>query len=186
MRWDRLFDDLEAELDAAGAAEQSAEIAERTRLELAQVAFADRLAASSRPVLLELLGGSAATGRVVAVGDGWCVVGDEQAVLVPMAAVVSVSGLARAARPASADGVTRRLSLASALRRVARDRSAVLLRLVDGRSLTGTLDAVAADHLELSEHGLDDVRRPGAVLRARCVPFAAVAALTPAGPSSLT
>ena len=185
VRWERLFADLESELASRHGAEQAAETAERSRFELGEVRLADRLAGAERPVRVQVCGGGAYTGRVRAVGDGWCVLAEEAVTLVPLTAVTSVEGLGRVARLPVVDGVTRRLTLAAALRRIARDRSSVRLQLTDGRQLTGTLDAVAADHVELSEHGPDDARRPGAVQRVRCVPFAALAAVTALGPWSL-
>ena len=46
MRWDDLFDDLEAQLAAAERDEALAQVAERTRAERAQVGWFDRVAAA--------------------------------------------------------------------------------------------------------------------------------------------
>ena len=48
---------------------------------------------------------------------------------------------------------------------------------VSGATVTGTIDAVGADALELSEHPSDLPRRPENVTARRVVPFTAVAAL---------
>jgi hypothetical protein len=187
VRWERLFDDLEAQLEAASAAELSAEVAERTRHELSRLTLADRLVAwVGQPVVLDLLGGGSVAGDLERAAEEWVVVrrGPVPA-LVPLTAVVGVGGLGVPAAPAGDQiGVLRRLRLASALRAVARDRSQVHVTLVDGRAVTGTVDAVGADHLDLAEHPADEPRRPAAVRRVRTFPFAALGVLRPAPGSS--
>lgn len=185
MRWERLFDDLEGELAAAEAAERYAEVAERSRLELGQVTWTDRLAATEGPVRLDVRGAGGLLGRVSTVGDGWLVLQGPPIALVATGAVLAVEGLGRDARPAAVHDVARRLSLSSALRRLARDRSPVHVTLVDGRRLVGTVDAVAADHLDLAEHPVDVPRRARAVTRVRSVPMASLAVLTPSAATTL-
>jgi hypothetical protein len=189
VRWERLFDDLEAQLDAAAEAELAGEVAERTRHERAQLTLADRLVAwVGEPVTLDLLGGASVAGRLDQAAQQWVVVVDGPLpALVPMTAVVAVGGLGRPASAADRDTVLRRLSLPTALRAVARDRSPVRVELVDGRVLTGTVDAVGADHLDLAEHPVDEPRRPTSVRGVRALALAAVAVVRPApGSTTLT
>lgn len=185
MRWDRLFDDLEAQLDAAASAELTAELADRTRRERALVELADRVVARTGQTLgVKLAGGSAHEGMVIDVAQQWFVLQAHGPVLVPLAAVTQVRGLGNAATTTGRDTVRRRLSLASALRAVARDRSPVRVGLIDGSVLAGTLDAVAADHVDLAEHALDEPRRASAVRAVTSVPFAALAFVRPEPGSS--
>ncbi len=187
MRWERLFEDLEGQLEAASVAELAGEVAERTRIELGRLSFADRLmAAVGELVALDLLGGASVEGRLERAAEEWLVL--RQGVLpalIPLRAVITVSGLGIAAAE-QRSVVLRRLSFASVLRAVARDRSPVRIESVSGRSLSGTVDAVGADHLDLAEHPADEPRRPAAVRRVLTVPFPAVAVVRPvAGSSSL-
>jgi hypothetical protein len=185
MRWDDLFRDLEAQLDAAEAAELAAEVADRTRREAAQLALVDRArAAVGHPVAVRALGAGPVDGVLTDVGSQWLLVAETggREVLVPSAAVVSLAGLrAWSGAPGSAGQVFARLGLGHALRGIARDRVAVQVWLTDGSVVSGTVDRVGADFLEVTEHGSGEPRGRGDVTGVRTVPFAALA-LVRSGP----
>lgn len=177
MRWDRLFADLEAQLEAAAAAELGAEVADRARRELAQLALVDRLRAAVGAELTIGVGPDlAVTGAVVRVGPEWTLLvadGGRDAVL-PLAAISWVSGApAQAAAPAGE--VEARLGLGMLLRGIARDRSPVTVVLRDGGRVVGTLDRVGADWVDIAEHPLDLPRRSSVVQAVRTVPFHSLA-----------
>ena len=142
--------------------------------------------------MLHLVDGSSHEGVVTDVAQQWLVLQDQATadratadpVLVPLRSVISLVGLGAAAATTGRDGVRRRISLSSALRALARDRSPVRLGLVDGSVPMGTLDAVGADHVDLAEHPADQPRRAAAVRRVRTVPFTSLAWLRPAPGSS--
>jgi hypothetical protein len=181
VRWQRLFDDLEAQFEAAAAAELAGEVAERTRRETALLRLADRLrAAEGAAVTLALPGLGAVRGRLLDAGDDWLLVEEHGAreLLVPLTAVLGVTGVgARAAAPGSEGAVAKRLDLRWALRGLARSRTGVALCLVDGSVVTGTLDRVGVDHVDLAEHGAGEARRAGEVRQVRLVPLLALAAV---------
>lgn len=187
MRWDRLFDDLEAQLLAADAAARADEVAERTRMELARVELADRvLAGVGQEVTVHLPGGRRLCGRIREAAQQWLLLDGRPATLVRLDAVHGVSGLGSGAATGNRTGVARRYGLTAVLRVVARDRSPVRIGLVDGMVLTGTVDGVGADHLDLAEHPPDEPRRAAQVRTVRCVPFSALATVQPAvGTTSL-
>jgi hypothetical protein len=183
MRWDDLFGDLEAQLDAAEAAAVDSEVADRTRRESAQLTLAERLGGSlGGRVGLHLLGAGRVDGRLVEVSAEWLLLTGEAGaggggqVLVPTSAVQAVTGLAptthRTAAPAGGQRV--RLGLGVALRAIARDRLPVVVLLTGGGTVEGTVERVGADFVELTEHPVGEVRprRAGGV---RTVPFAALA-----------
>jgi hypothetical protein len=179
MRWDDLFRDLEAQLEAAAAAELDAEVADRTRRESALLELVDRArAAVGHPVALRVLGAGPVDGVLVQVGAQWLLLHETSGrdALVPLTAVVSLAGLrAWTAVPGEGGQVFARLGLGSALRGIARDRLPVQLWLTDAGVLAGTLDRVGADFVEVTEHG--EVRRRGDLTAVRTIPFAAVALL---------
>ena len=179
MRWQGLFDDLEAQFEAAEAAELAGEVAERTRRETALLRLWDRLQpAVGSALTVQVPGAGPLRGRLLDCGVDWLLMeeGGGRELLVPLAGVLGVHGLGmRAASPDAEDAVAKKLDLRWALRGLARSRTGVALGLVDGSLVTGTLDRVGADHLDLAEHGLGEARRAAAVRQVRLVPLPAVA-----------
>ena len=180
MRWQRLFADLQAELEAGEAAADRAEDASRIRLETGAVRLEERLGgALGREVTLRCRGAGELRGVLAEAGAGWVLLTETGAreVLVAVPAIRTVAGLDRGTAPPAEGEVARRLDLRWALRGLARDRSPVQVLLDDGGSLTGTVDRVGADFLELAEHAPDEPRRSTAVRRVRGIALDAVAAV---------
>jgi hypothetical protein len=177
VRWNGLFDDLEAQFDAAQSAEQSAEVAERARREAALLGLLDRLRpALGSSITVHLLGPVVLRARLLDCGADWLLLEEhgEREVLVPVSAVVGVTGAGAAAAPPATGAVAKRLDLRWALRGLARSRTGVVLALTDGTLVTGTLDRVGTDHLDLAEHPPGEPRRTGSVRQVRLVPLHAL------------
>ncbi len=176
MRWERLFDDLEAQLVADERRELDAEVADRTRRERALLGLHERLAAvvDGEPLSLRVAGVGVLVGRVTGVGPDWLLVEEraDRPALVPFAALRTVTGL-RGAQQTGA--VAKGFALGSALRAISRDRAAVEVVDVDGTSLTGTVDAVGQDAFDLAEHAVDLPRRAEHVIAVRTMPMAVLA-----------
>jgi hypothetical protein len=181
VRWERLFDDLEAQLEAGERDELAAEVSDRTRSETARIRMSDRLRqALGANVELTVVGAGTITGVVRRVGQGWLLIDTAMRpeVLVTDQAVLAVRGLPVAASdPATIGIVESRLDLAHILRAVARDRAAVTMVLRDGSSCVGTIDRVGADFVDLAEHAADEPRRAHNVTAIRTVAFSAISLL---------
>ena len=182
MRWDELFADLEVDADGLAQRERDAEIAERTRLELASLALLDRLRAGiGQRVGIDVLGAGRITGRISRVGPVWLLldVDSRQGWAVSLSAVTGVQGLQAAAHPQPAGTSTGRATWASAFRSLSRDREVVLVRRIDGAAVRGVPARVGRDFVEVWER--DDetpVGQPAAgTPRLSIVPYAAVAAV---------
>lgn len=179
MRWQRLFDDLVAQFEEGEAAAERAESASRARAEVGALRLVDRLRGSvGAHVSLHCRGLDRVSGTLTDVGVDWLLLEDERAcpTLVATAAVRSVLGLGRWTAVPAEDGPVRgQLDLRRALRALARDRSTLQLVLDDGTVLTGTVDRVGADYLELAEHPADRPRRAEDVRAVRAVVIGAVA-----------
>jgi hypothetical protein len=180
MGWDDLFADLGREWEGLAESERQAEIAERTRAEFAQVAFADRLRGSEgRQVRLVTCVGEQVDGSLTGVGaDFVLVTSARREQVLPLVAVASATGLNRVSLSERAAGPVRaRLGMGSVLRRIAADRSSVTLVRADGRALAGTLQRVGADFVELAEHAYGETPRAQPSRPATLVPFAAIVLL---------
>lgn len=176
-RWDALFGDLESELAGADAADLRAEVADRTRREYARLRVVDRLRpALGHPVRLGLAAGVVISGRLGEVGADWLLVDDgTSAVLVALAHLYSVGGLgALSAAPHSEGRVSAALDLRHPLRRLARERAAVTVGLADGTIVSGTVDRVGRDFVEVAEHPAGEPRRPATVRQVRALLLPAI------------
>ncbi|QFG68023.1 hypothetical protein [Ornithinimicrobium pratense] len=169
MRWHQLFEDLGAQLAALELQERAAEVAEHVRAERGQIELVHRLAADpAAPVRLRVRGVGWIDVDLTDVGRDWILAQGAgsgrtgRELLVPLPAVCAVEGLATRADPRE-QVASRRFGLRSALRAVSRDRARVRIHDVDGDHLTGTIDAVMADHLDLARHADDEPRRASAV-----------------------
>jgi hypothetical protein len=178
MRWDELFADLEGQLEhGLGAEEREAEL-EEERLRIGRASLRDRIAAIAAvpdPLRIRLTDGGAIDLVPRTVGRDW-VSGDlagtsAQAVL-PLPAVDALlptaDQLRRSLEPVSLGAVTDRIGLAFVLRDLARRRRGLQLTTPAG-VLTGTIDRVGKDHLDLGVHPADDWRRASAVSRIEVV-----------------
>lgn len=177
MRWDQLFDDLEAQLGAEERRERDSEVADRTRRERATVEFGARLAAAVGSTLrLRLLTGVQLQGELLDLGEDWLLLQLEtgREAVVPLPSIAGVTGLPVRA---SAARTARRFALGYALRGLSRDRAAVALTDTSGQVLTGTIDVVGADSLDLAEHAIGDSRRPENLRGRQTVPFWAIIAV---------
>ncbi|MGR7023765.1 hypothetical protein [Geodermatophilus sp. URMC 62] len=188
MRWQQLFADLQAEFEEAEAAEEWAQLPSRARAETGAVRLAERLAgALGARVSLRCRGAGEVAGRLTGCGPDWLLLEDDagREVLVSLPALLAVTGLVRTtAAPEPASRVRAVVDLRRALRGLVRDRSAVALVLDDGSALTGTLDRVGADFVELAEHAADEFRRPAAVRRVRAVALGAVTVVRTLAPGA--
>ena len=179
VRWEWLFSDLEAQAEADDRASFEAEVGDLVRAEQGAIRLRDRLRAHvGCDLALHLRRGGTVEGGLLDVGADWVLLrGVAADVLLPLAAVVAVSGLSRSAlgdeaRPARA------LRLSVVLRGLAADRAPVAVELAGGLTLTGTVDRVGADHLDLAVHALDEPRRQGSVTGVRTLATAAIERLT--------
>ncbi len=178
MRWQKLFADLEAQFAAAASAAELAESASRARAESGSVLLAERLAgAVGQPVRLRCRGAGQVAGVLVEVGPDWLLLSAEggRELLVAARSVTLASGLVRRTHAAEDEPPRVRTDLRRALKALVRDRSEVSLVLEDGGRLTGTLDRVGADFVEIAEHPADVPRRASAVRAVHGVPLHALA-----------
>ena len=178
MRWDALFADLESQFEALQEGDLYGEVADRVRAEVGKITVLDRLrGAVDTVVRVELIDAEPVQGMVTRVGKDCLLIETEryEEWLIPVAALVAVHRLGPWAEPA-VGAVEGKLGLAHLLRGIARDRSPVTL-YCGGNPITGTIDRVGADFLELAEHPLDAPRRRTEVYNQRLVPTQALRAL---------
>jgi hypothetical protein len=180
MRWEALFADLEAELEAAEAAELDLEVRDRVRSELARLRLRDRLTAALGHELTAYVDGAGTVhGRLTGCGADWVLLEEPgREVLIPCAALLGMTGLGRrSVEPGSEGYVGARLDLAYALRGLVRGRLPCAVIVRDGTTAHGTLDRIGADFVELAEHAPGEARRPDAVRAVRTIPFTAISAV---------
>ena len=179
MRWDALFADLESQFEAMQESDLYGEVADRIRAEVGKITVLDRLRGAVDTVIrVELVDAEPVRGMLTRVGKDCVLIETEwhEEWLIPVAALVAVHRLGPWAEQASG-AVEGKLGLAHLLRGIARDRSPVTLFCSGGGPVSGTIDRVGADFLELAEHPLDAPRRRSEVYNVRLVPTQALRAL---------
>ena len=188
MRWDRLFDDLEGQLEQELNAEERDLHAEEERLRLGRLAVRDRLlalhASGAAPVTVVLRDGDQLSLRCTDFGRDWfaaeivddrhrrtrCVVAlSGIAALVLTAAQVEAS-LTPVESEIDSRSLSARLTLPFVLRDLCRRRAGVDVRTVGG-DIHGTIDRVGRDHFDLAVHDAGRPRRQSAVTQHRVVPL---------------
>ncbi|WP_432499202.1 hypothetical protein [Kineococcus gypseus] len=177
MRWDDLFDDLDARLAHAGRLDREAEVADRRARDLASVDLLGRLLATAGELSVQLPDGGWVGGRVRAAGPGWVLLAAgapvPRQVLVPTAAVCALRGLSRASTAPGA--VAQRRTLVLALRALAAAGEDVLVR-TPAADVRGRLVRVGADHVDVSAPGTAAPGSGGAGVLT--VPFASLLSVT--------
>lgn len=189
MRWDLLFDDLEAQLDQEHRDEERALAVEEERLRLGRLSLRDRLTAMMRAdaadaagVHLELVGGHGVALRPLAFGRDWMsselidAARNGTQCIVPMAAIAAVLPTRAQLDPSlepvpeSSARLAERIGLPFVLRDLCRRRAPVRITTLDG-VVHGTIDRVARDHLDLAMHEPGSPRREREVQGYRIVPL---------------
>ncbi len=184
MRWEQLFSDLDARFDELADAEMMAELADRERVAAGAISVVERMGgAIGRPLRVRTTAGMAITGALLEIGPDWLLIqeGPGREVLLALTAVTVVEGLAATTGP-TVGGVKLRLNLRFALRGIARDRSPVAIVVCGGvgeptglyTEITGTVDRVGGDFVEVALHAPWEPRRAGSVRSVVLVPLSAV------------
>lgn len=182
MRWDALFNDLEAQIAEGDRLVVETEISERARAETALVALADRLRGSlSAQVIVSLICGRTFQGALSHAGAEALVLNEARhQVLIPYAAVARYTGLGRLSLT-EPSLVRQRIGLPSALRGLARNRTELAVTLRWPREtdngLTGVIDRVGSDFFDLALVSPGEARRASQVRQVATIPLAALSAV---------
>jgi hypothetical protein len=193
VRWDNLFDDLEGQLEQELQAEEIDLHAEEERLRLGRLSLRSRLASlSGQPgqgcgdvLRVALVSGETITIRPTTFGRDWLAADlldgaapGAQCVL-PLAAIAAVIlhhdqvAPSLGAEPESAARLVDRIGLPFVLRDLCRRRKSLLLH-TQGGLVTGTIDRVGRDHVDVAVHEPGTLRRAGEVRHYRIVPLAQI------------
>ena len=202
MRWDNLFDDLEGQLEHELQAEEIDLRAEEERLRLGRLSLRNRLVSLARPpapegagiLRIALVGGETIILRPTTFGRDWLAAdlltadfgtagpaaerhGFVPQCVLPLAAIAGVIlqldqvAPSLTAESESAARVVDRIGLPFVLRDLCRRRKSLLLRTQDG-PITGTIDRVGRDHVDIAVHEAGTLRRATEVRHYRIVPLA--------------
>jgi hypothetical protein len=188
VRWDNLFDDLEGQLENELNAEDLDLRAEEERLRLGRLSLRQRLTAvsqgpaPSRVTRILLVGGQTVVVRPTTFGRDWLAAdlldagaGNPQC-LVPFTAIAAVilqpEQVAQSLEP-EPDSTARlvdRIGLPFVLRDLCRRRKSLGIQTALG-TVTGTIDRVGREHLDLALHAGGTARRAADVQQYRIIPL---------------
>jgi hypothetical protein len=148
-----VFDDLESQAGALFAQERDLELADRARSEYASVTLASRLMASvGRSLLLDVEGVGQIRGDLRRATGSWSLLeGHRQEWIVSHASLTSVVGASTRSVPEAAWSALARLGLGSALRRLADEQMACVIRLRDGAAHRVVPQRIGHDFVEAAD-----------------------------------
>ena len=188
VRWDNLFDDLEGQLENELTAEDAELRAEEERLRLGRLGLRQRLTgvrdgpAASRVLRVVLVGAQTITLRPTTFGRDWLAAdlleagtGTPQCVL-PFAAIAAVVLQPDQVAPSLAEvadepaRMVDRIGLPFVLRDLCRRRKSLQLHTGVGQ-VSGTIDRVGRDHVDVAVHATGTPRRASEVQQLRIVPI---------------
>lgn len=189
MRWDNLFDDLEGQLEHELNADSGDLRAEEERLRLGRLSLRNRLVSltadhdpgAGRVLRLALVTGETVTLRPTTFGRDWFaaeLLGTARATqcVIPLDAIAAVILAPGDVDPSlapeseSAARIMERIGLPFVLRDLCRRRKSVEISTPAG-VLSGTIDRVGRDHLDLAVHAPGTVRRSRDVTQYRIIPL---------------
>lgn len=179
-RWDLLAADMAAQAEALELQDRAAEIAERARHEIGQLQLADRLRDGVGSVVTVTCCGRVTSRGVLRRIASDALLIQEQGsreCLLSLPCVLSISGVTWQSAAPSGSPVAERIGLRMLLRAISRDRSEVRIALLDASTVSGTIDRVGADFLELATHPAGEARRRSAVRQLIVVPLSGVVAV---------
>lgn len=184
VRWEQLFADLDAQFGELADAELMAELPDRQRSAAGTLTMVQRcIGAIGSDLRVRVRSGAGHSGVLQSVGPDWILLGDTNSgeVLLSLSAITTIEGLT-STTGAPLSTVGRRLDLRFAMRGIARDRSPVVIEVAGasvgqtgvGTEISGTIDRVGADFVELAQHAMWEPRRAGAVRSMMLLPVNAV------------
>ncbi|HLS03882.1 MAG TPA: hypothetical protein VK030_03890 [Actinomycetales bacterium] len=149
MRWHKLFQDLELELERLEREAQLLEASDRIRTEFAQIELADRLRANlGNRIEFLVTGIEPLSGTLAACYPRWSLLkNDDGEALIPHRAIAGVRGL-QTATALPPTPTAQRLTLGHALRGLARDRASVQVITRAGQFF-GILGQIGRDWAQL-------------------------------------
>ncbi|MEO6310463.1 MAG: hypothetical protein ABIO33_07230 [Leifsonia sp.] len=190
MRWDNLFDDLEGQLEQELTRDDVDLQAEEERLRLGRLSLRSRLVGlgATAVIRLGLVSGDALAVRPSTFGRDWLAAdvlklhhsgaGSVGSMcIVPFAAIVSVAlqpgqiPLSLCDEGEAAARLIDRIGLPFVLRDLCRRRKWMTILTTTGE-ITGTIDRVGRDHLDLAVHAAGSYRRSATVTELRIVSLA--------------
>lgn len=157
--WDEqlfaLFDDLEGQASALYELERDAELVDRSRAEYHHVTLDSRLVASlGSHLALTVVGVGRIEGELQRLGTGWCLLsGHAQDWIVRTPRIEVVQGASQRSVPEVAWSPLNKLSMSSALRRLAESQVRCVVHVGDGGQHEAVVHRVGADFVEISTPG---------------------------------
>lgn len=179
----RVFEDLEAEFEAGLRHEDEQGATEALRAQQGETLLWEYLARRVGWQVVVRAQGRVLHGTLVASYVDFCVLQSESGAphLVGLGAGVSIgvpAGQRRTLQPAPRR-TEPRYRLMLALRELARRREPIIAVLVDGSEVSGTIETVGRDYVEVAEHDPGEPRREVAVHGRRVLPLPTLVLVSP-------